>query len=145
VWAGRWGDGVCALLAGTGYEHEVAIPAGRLLTVPKGVGLVEAAGLPEITTTVWSNLIMTAGLKAGETLPVHGGAGGVGTVGGPEKTARELGADVAVDYRTEGLTKHGPRHRGVQRTAHPHRNRGRDRLLRVSRGGDTAALRSVGG
>ncbi|MFC7977975.1 NAD(P)H-quinone oxidoreductase [Streptomyces cinereoruber] len=120
------GDEVCALLTGGGYAQKVAVPAGQLLPVPKGIGLVEAAGLPEITATVWSNLVMTAGVKAGETLLVHGGAGGVGTmaiqvaktlgarvvttVGGPEKAgrARELGADVAIDYRTEDFTEHGP-------------------------------------
>ncbi|MFC8290303.1 NAD(P)H-quinone oxidoreductase [Streptomyces sp. NPDC057242] len=120
------GDEVCALLTGGGYAQKVAVPAGQLLTVPRGVGLVEAAGLPEVTATVWSNLVMTAGLKAGETLLVHGGAGGVGTtaiqvakalgarvvttVGGPEKAARArgLGADAAIDYRTEDFAGHGP-------------------------------------
>ncbi|MFH8934092.1 NAD(P)H-quinone oxidoreductase [Streptomyces griseosporeus] len=120
------GDEVCALLTGGGYAQKVAVPAGQLLTVPKGIGLVEAAGLPEITATVWSNIVMTAGLKKGETLLVHGGVGGVGTmaiqvakalgarvvttVGGAEKVARalELGADVAVDYRTQDFTEHGP-------------------------------------
>ncbi|MEU1281745.1 NAD(P)H-quinone oxidoreductase [Streptomyces sp. NPDC005805] len=120
------GDEVCALLTGGGYAQKVAVPAGQLLTVPKGIGLVEAAGLPETTATVWSNIVMTAGLTAGETILVHGGAGGVGTmaiqvakalgarvvttVGGPEKAerARELGADLAIDYRTEDFTEHGP-------------------------------------
>lgn len=120
------GDEVCALLTGGGYAQKVAVPAGQLLTVPEGIGLVEAAGLPETTATVWSNIVMTAGLEQGETLLVHGGLGGVGTmaiqiakalgarvvttVGGPEKAARalELGADVAIDYRTEDFTEHGP-------------------------------------
>ncbi|SCE36094.1 NAD(P)H-quinone oxidoreductase [Streptomyces sp. DvalAA-19] len=120
------GDEVCALLTGGGYAQKVAVPAGQLLPVPKGTGLIEAAGLPEVTATVWSNLVMTAGLKAGETLLVHGGLGGVGslaiqiakvlgarvvtTVGGPEKVerVRELGADVAIDHRTEDFTEHGP-------------------------------------
>ncbi|MGW0819244.1 NAD(P)H-quinone oxidoreductase [Streptomyces viridiviolaceus] len=120
------GDEVCALLTGGGYAEKVAVPAGQLLTVPQGVGLIEAAGLPEVTATVWSNIVMTAGLKAGETLLVHGGAGGVGTlaiqiakalgarvvttVGGPEKVAwaRELGADVAIDYRTQDFAGFGP-------------------------------------
>ncbi|MFF9001193.1 NAD(P)H-quinone oxidoreductase [Streptomyces achromogenes] len=120
------GDEVCALLTGGGYAQKVAVPAGQLLTVPKGIGLVEAAALPEVTATVWSNVVMTAGLKPGETLLVHGGAGGVGTmaiqiakalgarvvttVGGREKAAkaRELGADTAIDYRTEDFTEHGP-------------------------------------
>ncbi|MFF2165497.1 NAD(P)H-quinone oxidoreductase [Streptomyces sp. NPDC058175] len=120
------GDEVCALLTGGGYAQKVAVPVGQLLTVPKGISLIEAAGLPEVTATVWSNIVMTAQLKAGETLLVHGGAGGVGTmaiqiakalgarvvttVGGPEKAARarELGADVAVDYRTEDFAEFGP-------------------------------------
>ncbi|ATY94209.1 NAD(P)H-quinone oxidoreductase [Streptomyces cavourensis] len=120
------GDEVCALLTGGGYAQKVAVPAGQLLPVPKGTGLIEAAGLPEVTATVWSNLVMTAGLKAGETLLVHGGLGGVGsmaiqiakvlgarvvtTVGGPEKVerVRELGADVAIDHRAEDFTEHGP-------------------------------------
>ncbi|MYR98258.1 MULTISPECIES: NAD(P)H-quinone oxidoreductase [unclassified Streptomyces] len=120
------GDEVCALLTGGGYAQKVSVPAGQLLPVPAGVGLTDAAGLPEVTATVWSNLVMTAGLKQGETLLVHGGLGGVGsmaiqvakvlgvrvvtTVGGPEKVARvrELGADVAVDHRTEDFTEYGP-------------------------------------
>ncbi|MEU1199697.1 NAD(P)H-quinone oxidoreductase [Streptomyces sp. NPDC005813] len=120
------GDEVCALLTGGGYAQKVAVPAGQLLTVPEGIGLVEAAGLPEAAATVWSNIVMTARLKEGETFLVHGGAGGVGTmaiqiakalgarvvttVGSPEKAARarELGADVTIDYRTQDFTEHGP-------------------------------------
>ncbi|MFB6680057.1 NAD(P)H-quinone oxidoreductase [Streptomyces sp. NPDC056390] len=119
------GDEVCALLTGGGYAQKVAVPAGQLLTIPKGVSLVEAAGLPEVTAMVWSNIVMTAQLKEGETLLVHGGVGGVGTsaiqiakalgarvvttVGGPEKAARalELGADVAIDYRTQDFAEFG--------------------------------------
>ncbi|QHA03121.1 zinc-binding dehydrogenase [Streptomyces broussonetiae] len=122
----RVGDEVCALLTGGGYAQKVAVPAGQLLTVPRGIGLVEAAGLPEAAATVWSNIVMTAGLNEGETLLVHGGAGGVGTaaiqiakalgarvvttVGGPEKVARaqELGADLAIDYRTQDFAEYGP-------------------------------------
>ncbi|MFD0262372.1 NAD(P)H-quinone oxidoreductase [Kitasatospora indigofera] len=120
------GDAVCALLTGGGYAQKVAVPAGQLLPIPKGVSLIEAAALPEAVATVWSNLVMTARLEAGETLLVHGGAGGIGTtaiqigkalgarvvttVGGPEKAARarELGADVTIDYRTEDFADHGP-------------------------------------
>ncbi|MFJ3582894.1 NAD(P)H-quinone oxidoreductase [Streptomyces sp. NPDC090127] len=120
------GDEVCALLTGGGYAQKVAVPATQVLPIPGGVALAEAAGLPEVTATVWSNLVMTAGLKEGETLLVHGGLGGVGsmaiqvakalgarvvtTVGGPEKAARarELGADTAVDHRSEDFTEHGP-------------------------------------
>ncbi|MFI2761472.1 NAD(P)H-quinone oxidoreductase [Streptomyces echinatus] len=122
----RVGDEVCALLTGGGYAQKVAVPAGQLLTVPKGIGLVEAAALPEAVATVWSNLVMTGRLTAGETFLVHGGAGGIGTmavqiakalgarvvttVGGPERAAfvRELGADLTVDHRTQDFTEFGP-------------------------------------
>ncbi|MEU9399680.1 NAD(P)H-quinone oxidoreductase [Streptomyces sp. NPDC048242] len=120
------GDEVCALLTGGGYAQKVAVPAGQLLPVPEGIDLVDAAGLPEAVATVWSNIVMTAGLKKGETFLIHGGAGGVGTmaiqiakalgarvvttVGSPEKAerARELGADVTIDHRTEDFVAHGP-------------------------------------
>ena len=111
------GDQVCALLAGGGYAERVAVPAGQLLPVPRGVDLVTAAALPEVTCTVWSNLFMVARLAEGETLLVHGGAGGIGTTaiqlarahgarvlataGSPEKLelCRALGAEVAISYR----------------------------------------------
>jgi putative PIG3 family NAD(P)H quinone oxidoreductase len=113
------GDEVCALLAGGGYAERVAVPAGQVLPVPKGVDLVTAAGLPEAVCTVWSNVFMGAALQPRETLLVHGGTGGIGTVaiqlgkalgarvvataGSPEKVARcrDLGADAAINYRTE--------------------------------------------
>ena len=112
------GDQACALLAGGGYASRVAVPAGQLMPVPAGVGLVDAAALPEVACTVWSNVFMVAGLQPGETLLVHGGAGGIGTMaiqlakalgarvvttaGSAEKLerCRELGADVVVNYRT---------------------------------------------
>jgi len=120
------GDEVCALLTGGGYAQQVAVPAGQLLTIPKGVSLTEAAALPEAAATVWSNLVLAAGLKAGQTLLVHGGGGGIGTmaiqiakalgarvvttVGGPEKAAlaKELGAEETIDYRTQDFADHGP-------------------------------------
>jgi len=113
------GDQACALLAGGGYAELVAIPAGQLMPVPPGISLVEAAALPEVACTVWSNVFTAARLHAGERLLVHGGAGGIGTfaiqlasamgarvyatAGSPEKVAacRELGADVAIDYRED--------------------------------------------
>lgn len=116
------GDEVCALLAGGGYAQRVAVPAGQLLPIPDGVLLAEAAALPEVTCTVYSNVFAIGGLRAGETLLVHGGASGVGTVaiqlaryfgarvlctaGTPEKVRRceELGADVAINYREEDFT-----------------------------------------
>lgn len=113
------GDGVCALLSGGGYAERVAVPAGQLLPVPDAVALADAAALPEVTCTVWSNVFLTAGLRAGETLLVHGGSSGVGTMaiqlareagarvavtaGSADKleVCRSLGADILVDYRGE--------------------------------------------
>ncbi|PVG82311.1 NADPH:quinone oxidoreductase [Nocardioides gansuensis] len=113
------GDEACALLAGGGYAERVAVPAGQLMPVPEGVSLVEAAALPEVACTVWSNVFMVAGLRPGERFLVHGGAGGIGTMaiqlatalsarvyataGSAEKlrTCVELGADVAINYREE--------------------------------------------
>ncbi|MFK0255484.1 NAD(P)H-quinone oxidoreductase [Streptomyces sp. NPDC090445] len=113
------GDEVCALLSGGGYAERVAVPAGQLLPVPEGVDLVTAAALPEAACTVWSNLFMVAHVRPGETVLVHGGSSGIGTMaiqlakavgatvavtaGGPEKLARckELGADVLIDYREQ--------------------------------------------
>ncbi|HWM04570.1 MAG TPA: alcohol dehydrogenase catalytic domain-containing protein, partial [Actinophytocola sp.] len=73
------GAEVCALLAGGGYAQRVVVPAGQVLPVPSGMDVVTAAALPEVACTVWSNVVLTAGLVAGETLLVHGGAGGIGT------------------------------------------------------------------
>lgn len=116
-------DQVCALLAGGGYAELVAVPAGQLLPLPPGLDLVTAAGVPEVACTVWSNLVMTARLRAGETLLVHGGAGGIGTfaiqlavalgarvlatAGSPDKLrlCRELGAEVAIDYREQDFVE----------------------------------------
>ena len=112
------GDEVCALLNGGGYAERVAVPAGQVLPVPRGVSLVDAAGLPEVACTVWSNLSDMARLRAGETVLVHGGGSGIGTfaiqfatalgarvitTARAEKhaTLRRLGADVTVDYRSE--------------------------------------------
>jgi putative PIG3 family NAD(P)H quinone oxidoreductase len=119
----RVGDEVCALLAGGGYAERVAAPVGQLLPIPKGVSLVEAAGLPEVVCTVWSNVFMLADLQEGESFLVHGGASGIGTIaiqlakargarvlctaGSEEKLqrCRELGADIAINYRTEDFVK----------------------------------------
>ena len=88
------GDELCALLAGGGYAEHVAVPAGQLLPVPAGISLVDAAALPEVTCTVWSNLVMTAGLQRSDTLLVHGGSSGIGTTA--IQIARRLGVRVAV-------------------------------------------------
>ena len=74
------GDEVCCLLAGGGYAERVAVPVGQVMPVPAGVSLLEAAALPEVAATVWSNVFMTAHLARGERFLVHGGAGGIGTM-----------------------------------------------------------------
>jgi putative PIG3 family NAD(P)H quinone oxidoreductase len=93
------GDQVCALLSGGGYAEQVAVPAGQLLPVPDGTELVEAAALPEVTCTVWSNVFMLAGLGPSETVLVHGGAGGIGTMA--VQLAHQAGARVAVTAGSE--------------------------------------------
>ena len=113
------GDEVCALLSGGGYAEQVAVPQGQLLPVPGSVGVITAAAFPETACTVYANVFSLARLAEGEMLLVHGGSGGIGTMaiqlakafgarvactaGSPRKLARcrELGADVAIDYRAE--------------------------------------------
>ena len=73
------GDEVCALLPGGGYAEYVTTPAVHCLPVPKGMGLDQAACLPETYFTVWTNVFMRGGLNAGETFLVHGGTSGIGT------------------------------------------------------------------
>jgi putative PIG3 family NAD(P)H quinone oxidoreductase len=120
------GDEACALLGGGGYAERVAVPAAQLLPVPSGVGLAEAAGLPEVACTVWSNVFMLAHLAVGETFLVHGGGSGIGTmaiqlahalgarvlctVGSEEKAARcrDLGADATINYREKDFAAAGP-------------------------------------
>lgn len=117
------GDEVCALLAGGGYATQVVVPAGQLLPVPQNIGLVEAAALPEVVCTVYSNVFMAARLAAGETFLVHGGSSGIGTMaiqlgkqagatvavtaGTKEKldACRELGADIGINYRDEDFVQ----------------------------------------
>jgi NADPH:quinone reductase-like Zn-dependent oxidoreductase len=74
------GDEVCALLAGGGYAELVAVPSPQVLPIPAGVSLLDAAGLPEVACTVWSNVMMKGGLRSGQTLLVHGGSSGIGTM-----------------------------------------------------------------
>ena len=92
------GDAVCALLGGGGYAERVAVPAGQVLPVPVGIDLVDAAGLPEVVATVWSNVFLLADLRAGETLLVHGGSSGIGTMA--VQLGRAFGARVAVTARS---------------------------------------------
>jgi putative PIG3 family NAD(P)H quinone oxidoreductase len=120
------GDEVCALLSGGGYASKVAVPVGQLLPIPAGVSLIDAAALPEVACTVWSNVFQLAALQPGEHLLVHGGTSGIGTfatqlaarhgarvtvtVGSPAKAARalELGASHAVLYKDEDFVASGP-------------------------------------
>jgi putative PIG3 family NAD(P)H quinone oxidoreductase len=113
------GEHVCALLSGGGYAEYVAVPAGQVAIAPDGVSLTDAAGLMEVAATVWSNVFMMGKLQHGETLLVHGGGSGIGTmaiqlgkafdarvvvtVGSPEKAefCRSLGADVVIDYKEQ--------------------------------------------
>ncbi|MBT2513322.1 NAD(P)H-quinone oxidoreductase [Arthrobacter sp. ISL-30] len=93
------GDKVVALLAGGGYAQQVAVPAEQVLRVPDGVDLVTAAALPEAAATVYSNLVMTAQLQAGETVLIHGATGGIGTMA--IQLAKALGAKVATTAGSE--------------------------------------------
>ncbi|NJP51152.1 NAD(P)H-quinone oxidoreductase [Streptomyces sp. SBST2-5] len=122
---GGWavGDEVCALLSGGGYAEKVAVPAGQLLPVPAGLDVKQAAALPEVVCTVWSNVFMIAHLRPGETLLVHGGSSGIGTMavqlakavgarvavtaGTKEKLERcaELGADILINYREQDFVE----------------------------------------
>lgn len=93
------GDEVCALLAGGGYAQKVVVPTGQLLPVPEGVDLRQAAALPEVVCTVWSNVFMVAHLRPAETLLVHGGSSGIGTMA--VQLAKAVGARVAVTAGTK--------------------------------------------
>ncbi|RJQ91980.1 NAD(P)H-quinone oxidoreductase [Amycolatopsis panacis] len=117
------GDEVCALLAGGGYAEKATVPAGQLLPVPGEVETITAAGLPEVACTVWANVVMHAGLREGQVLLVHGGAGGIGThaiqvgkalgatvavtAGSPERleSCRQLGADVVINYKEQDFVE----------------------------------------
>jgi putative PIG3 family NAD(P)H quinone oxidoreductase len=117
------GDEVCGLLSGGGYAQKVAVPAGQLLPVPAGLDVKQAAALPEVTCTVWSNVFMVSHLRPAETLLVHGGSSGIGTMaiqlakavgakvavtaGTKEKLdfCAELGADILINYREQDFVE----------------------------------------
>ncbi|WP_165242802.1 NAD(P)H-quinone oxidoreductase [Corynebacterium lizhenjunii] len=117
------GTEVGALLAGGGYAQYVAVPQGQLLPIPRGFSLEHTAAVIEVACTVWSNLVMEAGLQAGQTVLIHGGAGGIGTfaiqvakalgarvavtASSEEKLqrCRELGADILINYREEDFAE----------------------------------------
>ena len=121
----RWnvGDTICALLPGGGYAEYALTNEAHALPVPMGMTLRDAACLPETCFTVWSNMVMRGGLKAGERFLVHGGSSGIGTTaiqiakalgarvfttaGSAEKVAAclKLGAEVAMNYHDEDFVE----------------------------------------
>ncbi|MBU6245936.1 MAG: NAD(P)H-quinone oxidoreductase [Actinomycetales bacterium] len=119
----RPGDEVVALLAGGGYAEFVAVPAGQLMSVPTPISLIDAAALPEVACTVWSNLVMVGGMHQGQWLLVHGGGSGIGTfaiqlaramgvrvavtAGSQAKlqACAQLGAEVLIDYREQDFVE----------------------------------------
>lgn len=128
----RWrpGDQVCALTPGGGYAEYCVAPAMHCLPIPRGMPLSHAAALPETCFTVWDNVFRRAGLKAGESLLVHGGSGGIGTTaiqmgkamgalviataGSPDKVryCLDQGADLAIDYRKQDFVQEVLAHTG---------------------------------
>ncbi|GAB2894349.1 NAD(P)H-quinone oxidoreductase [Neomicrococcus lactis] len=114
---------VCALLTGGGYAEYAVVPVGQLFPVPAKVSLVEAAALPEVAATVWSNLGMTAKVSSGEWVLIHGASGGIGTMAvqvckalgakpivtgsSAEKLeyALQLGAVAGINYREEDFSQ----------------------------------------
>ena len=122
----RWktGDRVCALLAGGGYAELAAVDEGSILPIPQDMSFEHAACLPEAMMTVWANVFLRCGFTPGEAFLQHGGTSGIGvmgiqmakhagasnifaTAGSDEKTAlcRKLGADTAINYRTEDFVE----------------------------------------
>ncbi len=132
--AGRWaeGDRVCALLGGGGYAEFAACDARHALPVPENLDFIQAASLPETVFTVYANLFEHGGLKAGETVMIHGATSGIGvaaiqmakaagatviaTARGREKAAEALalGADIAVDATAEDFEAVARAHGGVE-------------------------------
>ena len=90
----RIGERVTALLPGGGYAQKVAVPVGQVMTVPEGVSLLDAGALPEVACTVWSNLKWVLNLREGESILIHGGGSGIGTMA--IQVAKAMGAKVVV-------------------------------------------------
>ncbi|WP_374290641.1 NAD(P)H-quinone oxidoreductase [Paenirhodobacter enshiensis] len=133
------GDAVCALLPGGGYAEYVTCPAAHALPVPAGLGLREAAGLAETCFTVWSNIVMRGGLKAGERFLVHGGSSGIGTTAIQIATA--LGAKV---FATAGSAEKCAACTALGATAINYREADFVEVLRAAGGADVI-LDMVGG
>ncbi|RFA18778.1 NAD(P)H-quinone oxidoreductase [Subtercola boreus] len=117
------GDRVAALLSGGGYAERVSVPAGQVIVLPPNIDLIDGAALIEVAATVWSNVFLLGDLRAGETLLVHGGSSGIGTMaiqlarargarvavtaGSAEKLSacEALGASILINYRTEDFVE----------------------------------------
>jgi putative PIG3 family NAD(P)H quinone oxidoreductase len=131
---GILGSSVMALCNGGGYAEYACAPAGQCMQIPEGLSFTEAASLPEVYMTVWQNLFMKGGAKAGQTVLIHGGSSGIGTaaiqlckkhglrtlvtVGNQEKAdfCVKLGADKAYLYKSqdwEQLALQDTQHQGV--------------------------------
>ena len=113
----RVGDAVCALVSGGGYAEFCAVPAPQCLPIPRGFDVTHAAGIPETTFTVWTNVFERGRLAAGESILIHGGSSGIGTTaiqlahargarvfataGSAEKCAacESIGAERGINYR----------------------------------------------
>jgi len=133
------GDAVCALLPGGGYAEYAVCPAAHALPVPEGVSLRDAACLPETCFTVWSNVVMRGGLKAGERFLVHGGSSGIGTTA--IQIARNLGARV---FATAGSAEKCAACEALGATAINYREADFVEVLRAE-GGANLILDMVGG
>ncbi len=119
----KLGNQVCALLSGGGYAEYVAVPAGQVAVIPLGVDVIDAAGIMEVASTVWSNVFMMGKLQHGDTLLVHGGSSGIGTMaiqlakafgakvavtaGNADKLTfcKDLGADIGINYREQDFAE----------------------------------------
>jgi NADPH:quinone reductase len=119
----KTGDKVCALLTGGGYAQYALASENCVLPLPRGVDIIEAAGLPEAMFTAWTNLVDTAHMQPGESVLIHGGASGIGsaaiqlcaaagqtvfaTAAGAQRCAacEKLGATRAINYQTEDFVE----------------------------------------
>ena len=123
------GDEVCALIAGGGYAQYATAPAANVMSIPQGLSLIEAAIMPENFMTVWAHLFMRAKFSAGKSILIHGGTSGIGTTAtmlcralgatqifttvgseAQQQASLKLGADVAINYRTEDFVEHVKQH-----------------------------------
>jgi NADPH2:quinone reductase len=125
------GNRVCALLAGGGYAEYAVAPLGQCLPIPDHISMIEAAALPETVYTVWNNVFVRGKLQRGETILIHGGSSGIGTIaiqmaktlgarviitaGSDEKCAAcvALGADLAINYKTHDFVTEIAKEGGV--------------------------------